>query len=77
MTPLAFTLENAIEIVPDFRRRVLAAEARKFADAAHPPRKIWPVATTIQHYMVKEHERLVWLDAYHRRKARISRMKAK
>ncbi len=75
MTPLAFTLENAIEIVPDEKRRILASEARKFADNGNRARRHWRKSATLWEYALVEHERLVWMDAYFKRKARLARMK--
>lgn len=74
MTPLQFTIENAIEILPDDLRRTLGSEARKFADAGFPPRRHWREARTIHEMMLYEHRRLFWMDAYMKRKARLKRM---
>ncbi len=75
MTPFEFTLENAVEIVPDARRKLLEGEARKFAGAGLRIRRHWREARTLWDYVVVEHERLVWRSAYAKRRARMERMK--
>lgn len=75
MIPFAFTTENAVELIPDARRRVLESEARKWADGGLSCRTRFKVAATIAQHMVIEHERLVWRSAYDKRCARLSRMK--
>ena len=76
MKPFSFTLENAIEILPDDLRKMLGNEARKFANAGLPPRRHWRKAETIQQMMLYEHKRIVWMDAYCKRKARLARIAA-
>ena len=78
MDKLQFTLANTIEILPDFRRRILESEARKWADANYSPRRLWySKDMTLQQYMVREHEKLLWLNTYSKRKERIKRIKEK
>lgn len=75
MTPQAFSIENATEIIPDARRRVLASEARKFADGGLPVRLRFKTGTTYFDSVIKEHEKIVWRDAYFKRLARLRRIK--
>ncbi len=77
MDILKFTLANAMELLPDARRRTLAGEARKWADVGFPMRKLFKQGATYWDGVVKEHERLFWCDTYTRRRARLSRMAAK
>lgn len=68
MIPLKISIENCNELLPDERRRVLASEARKFADAGHRYRRVWRRNfTNVWHYVIKEHERLFWLHTYFKR----------
>lgn len=76
MTPGVFSLENALEIVDDAKRRVLGAEARAAAESGAPPRDFEP-GTTYWESVVREMERIVWMDAYDRRRARIERLRTK
>jgi hypothetical protein len=79
VTPLTFSVANATELIPDARLREITAEAREYADAGRPPRDVWPAHgnTTYWSGVLLEHERLVWLDTYERRVARIRRMGAR
>ena len=74
MRPLEIHLDNCNELISDERRRVLSGEARKWANAGMPPRSRWPMPTDYFLGIRKLHERLLWLDVYRRRRARISRM---
>lgn len=76
MTPLSICLENCNELIPDWRRRVLSSEARKFADGGAPARTRWRAGVSYFDEIIKQHERLFWVDVYRRRKARIKRMTA-
>lgn len=77
MKPMSFSLENCNELIPDSRRRALSSEARKFADAGHPVRRVWPKEySTYWSYVVKEHEKLFWKDVYFRRVERLKRKAA-
>ena len=76
MTPLAFNIKNAMEILTDERRRILSSEARKFAEAKIPCRRRFRSVSTIWGMVVVEHEKIIWRDAYYKRLARIERIKA-
>lgn len=73
MRPLEISLDNCNELLTDARRRILASEARKFADCGHPPRSRWRRPADYFAGILKLHEELFWLDAYRRRRARIAR----
>ena len=74
MTPLEFTLENAMEILPDAYRRKLSAEARKCAEEGAAPRSDFGEAKNFWDAVVNEHKRLIWTEAYEKRKARLARI---
>jgi len=76
MIPNTFCLENSLEIIPHARRKLLEGEARKWANAGLPVRYRWRQSKDLWEYVIKEHERIVWVDAYYRRKARLQRMAA-
>lgn len=73
MMPLAFTLENAVEIVPDEQRRALGERARADASAGtfRPPTG---VPCTYWGMVVLEHECIVYVDAYRKRTERLARI---
>ena len=75
MIPLTVCLENAQEIIPDWRRRVLEGEARKFADNGFPMRSRWrfKVGETYWDQIYKDHECLLWQAAYWKRIERLKR----
>jgi hypothetical protein len=70
-------MDNANELIPDDRRRVLASEARKFADGGAPIRTRFKQGRTYFDGIIKTHEKLFWQDTYHRRKQRLARIAAK
>lgn len=77
MTPLEFSLENAIEIVPDETRRALCERARYCAEIGEAP--IYDIgrygaASSYWDSVERAMERIVWLDAYYTRVARLSRL---
>ena len=76
MTPLTFSLKNALDILPDDYRRMLTAEAREFAKHGKDPRTDFGQAETYWVGVVNEHKRILWMDAYEKRKARLSRIAA-
>lgn len=73
MTPGAFSVENAMEILSDVYRRGLTAEAREFAEQGKPARTDFGAPDTYWGAVVIEHKRLLWLEAYEKRKARLAR----
>ena len=74
MRVLEIHIDNCDEIISDQRRRLLGGEARKFADAGNRARTIWSMGGgTYWSHVVKQHERLYWLDCYFKRIARIKR----
>lgn len=74
MRPGEFCVENAQEILPDDVRRAITAEARSFAEQGREARRDFPMGETYWCAVVSEHARIIWLDAYHRRAARLERM---
>ena len=76
MTPGVFCVENALEILPDLQRRILTEEARRFADEGRG-RKEFTAPEGYWAAVVEEHKRILWMDAYDRRKARLVRMNKK
>lgn len=75
MKPGVFTLANALEILPDDYRRALTAEARQFAEQDRPERDDFGAEPTYWDAVVNWHKRILWIDAYEKRKARLERMK--
>jgi len=75
MIPLTISIENCNELLSDARRRILASEARKFADAGIPKRTRWRWPVVYWDCIVKEHEMIFWHDTYYKRLARLRRMK--
>ena len=76
MKPGIFCVENALEILSDDYRRILTAEARQFAEEGRPARTDFGKADTYWCAVVNEHKRLLWLEAYEKRKARLARMRS-
>jgi hypothetical protein len=75
MSPKEITFDNALILIPDFRRRILASEARKFADNNFPKRRLWRKCATYWDEVIVECEKLFWHETYAKRKARLQRMK--
>lgn len=76
MKPLTFCVENALEILPDDYRRTLTAEARQYAEEGKGPRTDFGTPATYWGGVVNEHKRLLWMEAYEKRKARLARLAA-
>lgn len=66
-------MDWATEIVPDWRRRILEGEARKFANAGNQPRTLWVRGRTYWDEIYRSFERIVWERAYFKRLARMER----
>ena len=77
MKPLKFCLENSMEIFEDEFRKTLTAEARQYAEDGKPPKKDFGEAMSYWDGVLIEHKRILWMDAYNRRKARLVRLKEK
>lgn len=75
MTPLVVNLENAMEIIPDWRRRLIGDEARKYANEGLQPKVFgFGQSETYWGSVVLAHEELFWRDAYAKRRARLQRL---
>jgi hypothetical protein len=74
MKPFEFSLENAIEALPDDVRRTLTAEARKYAEEDRDPRYDFGGYSTYWDGVILEFKRIIWMDAFHKRKARLERL---
>lgn len=74
ITPGVISLDNALAILPDEYRRTLTAEARSYAEAGKEPRGDFGQASTYWDAIVNDHKRLLWLDTYEKRKARMARV---
>lgn len=70
MKSLALDLENCNCLIPDARRRILASEARKFADNNIAARTRWPKRLLWYDRIITAHERLYWEDVFYNRKER-------
>lgn len=72
MRPLEVSLENALEVVPDWRRRELGVMGRLWAEGGSRP-ELGSVGTYWDR-AVLVHEWVVLLDAYYRRVERLRRV---
>lgn len=75
IVPGDICLQNCVHLISDERRRLLASEARKFADGGARPRKHWRKGNERFDRVYVEHEKLFWNDTYWRRLARLQRLK--
>ena len=77
MQPLKITVENANEIIEDWKRREITAEARAYADEGKPPRMAFGMQESDSYWqkIVVSHIALLWWDTYWTRIKRNERKK--
>lgn len=77
MQTLTFSVENALEIIPDAERRVITTQAREHADKGLPAIEPVTTASTYWGNVVDHHRHLLWIDTYDKRLKRLARMAEK
>lgn len=75
MTPLAFNVDNAVDLLPDEERKWLTADAIAHAESGKPKRLFSFEGSTYFDHVIQQHRILWWDAAYDKRLARIERIK--